>query len=61
MSQTNGKVKDPVCGMVIDAKFAVATQEWQGTLYHFCNAGCAAKFKANPQHYEVPKKRGCCA
>jgi len=65
MSQTNGKAKDPVCGMVFDTKFAVATQEWQGTLYHFCSAGCAAKFKANPQAFvgvvPAPKNRGCCA
>lgn len=65
MIQMNGKVKDPVCGMVFDPKFSVATQEWQGTLYNFCSGGCGGKFKAHPQQYvpatQAPTSRGCCA
>lgn len=64
MSQTNSKVKDPVCGMIIDADSAVATQEWQGNRYHFCSASCAMKFKANPKKYvsevQASQQRGCC-
>jgi len=31
-------VKDPVCGMDIDPKNAVATEEYQGKTYDFCSA-----------------------
>ncbi len=54
MSQTNSKVKDPVCGMTIDASSAAATQEWQGKVHHFCSTHCAAKFKSAPERYVAP-------
>ncbi len=44
-------VKDPVCGMDIDPKNAVATEEYQGKTYHFCSAACHDKFKAEPEKY----------
>ena len=54
MSQTNGKVKDPVCGMIIDAASAVASQEWQGEVYHFCSSSCATKFSGDPRRHAPP-------
>jgi len=44
-------VKDPVCGMEIDPKSAVATEEYQGETYYFCSDSCHEKFKAEPEKY----------
>ena len=43
--------KDPICGMNVDEKKAVATSEYQGKIYYFCAAGCKNSFDANPQKY----------
>ncbi len=47
-------VKDVVCGMTIDAKTSAAHTEYEGQTYHFCNPGCAVKFKADPKKYLAP-------
>ncbi len=47
--------KDPVCGMTVDPARAAATLEHEGTRYFFCGAGCAAKFRADPQGSLRPK------
>ena len=44
-------VKDPVCGMTVDPETSVHHHDFGGTRYHFCSAGCLAKFKADPEHY----------
>ncbi len=44
-------VKDPVCGMSVDPAKAAATAEHKGKSYHFCCAGCATKFQADPEKY----------
>jgi Cu+-exporting ATPase len=46
-----GKVKDPVCGMVIDPAKAAAKTEYKGEIFHFCNLKCEQKFLADPQMY----------
>ena len=51
------KVKDPVCGMLIDKESAVATSEYKGTTYYFCAPGCKQKFDANPEEF-VEKTKG---
>jgi P-type Cu+ transporter len=43
--------RDPVCGMMVDPARAAATAEHYGKTYYFCAAGCAAKFRADPQRY----------
>src|SRR5579862_4256986 len=43
--------RDPVCGMMVEPERAKATEEHAGKTYYFCCAGCAAKFKAEPQKY----------
>jgi Cu+-exporting ATPase len=43
--------KDPVCGMQADQTKAAGTNEYQGTTYVFCSAGCKRKFDANPARY----------
>ena len=48
------KVKDPACGMMIDAAKAVAegnTLTRDGVTYYFCSELCKKKFSAQPEHY----------
>jgi P-type Cu+ transporter len=44
-------VRDPVCGMEIDAGTAFATREHMGQVFYFCSESCANKFDSNPHHY----------
>lgn len=45
------EVRDPVCGMTFDESEAVATREYEGTVYHFCAPGCAKAFEEDPERY----------
>ncbi len=45
------KVRDPVCGMMVDPAKAAAKFDYQGKTYYFCNPGCLKKFQANPDVY----------
>lgn len=45
------KVIDPVCGMTIDSETAVDREMYDGETWHFCNLGCAKKFRDNPAAY----------
>ena len=45
------KVRDPVCGMMIDPATAAGRFDYQGQTYYFCNPGCLKKFQANPAAY----------
>lgn len=42
---------DPVCGMTVAKTSAAAVRDHAGTTYYFCNAGCAAAFEQEPEHY----------
>ena len=44
------KVKDPVCGMMVDTESAVK-HVYKGNVYYFCCEHCLATFKANPEKY----------
>lgn len=46
-----GKATDPVCGMTVKKKEAVATAEHEGKTYYFCAEGCREKFEENPEEY----------
>ena len=47
---TATKVKDPVCGMEVEA--AVGPQrEYNGQTYYFCRGGCKGKFDRAPDQY----------
>lgn len=48
---TEGQVKDPVCGMTVDPAATPHHAEHDGQGYHFCSAGCRAKFVASPESY----------
>ena len=45
------KVKDPVCGMMIEDKDAVATSEYRGKRYYFCSKDCKTEFDESPEDY----------
>lgn len=45
------KVKDPVCGMTIEAENAAGTSEYKGETYYFCSPVCKGKFDAQPQKF----------
>ena len=51
MTDTAKHAKDPVCGMDVDPHSAKHTAEHAGQTYHFCSAGCRAKFVAEPLKY----------
>jgi len=45
------RVKDVVCGMMIEAETAVAKTEYKGETFYFCAPGCRAAFEKDPQKY----------
>ena len=44
-------VRDPVCGMEINAQRAAALSEYQGETYYFCSTECKQEFDRNPQRF----------
>jgi Cu+-exporting ATPase len=44
-------VRDPVCGMTVDPVAGKPRAEHGGRIFHFCSAGCRAKFMADPDAY----------
>lgn len=44
-------VTDPVCAMSFEEADAVATVEYEGTVYHFCSNDCKEEFEENPADY----------
>ena len=55
MSETMEKVKDPVCGMLVDpASARGGSFEHGGTTYSFCNPRCNERFRAEPGKFLDP-------
>ena len=50
--------KDPVCGMDVDPKTAVAKSEYKGKTYYFCAPGCKNAFDKNPEKYLKDRSKG---
>ena len=49
---TSGTViRDPVCGMTVDAHAGKPTAEHAGRRFHFCGASCREKFLAQPERF----------
>ena len=44
-------IRDPVCGMTVDPNVGKPTSEHGGRTFHFCGAGCKAKFEVTPDQY----------
>ena len=42
---------DPVCGMRVDPDATQHHADHGGRAFHFCSAGCRAKFSADPERY----------
>jgi len=50
-AHTPPTLKDPVCGMDVDPAMSGHTLAHDGETFHFCSAGCKAKFETNPGQY----------
>ena len=49
-----GSVRDPVCGMSVDAARSPHKVEHAGHTYHFCGDRCRERFIADPRRYLTP-------
>lgn len=49
--KTEGKVKDPVCGMSINREKAKFSTQYNGKKYYFCSESCLSQFKTEPKSY----------
>jgi Cu+-exporting ATPase len=47
----NAHAKDPVCGMEVNPATSKHRLDRNDKIFHFCSAGCQAKFEANPNKY----------
>lgn len=45
------KVKDPVCGMMIDTDTAAGHTDYKGKTFYFCSSDCLRQFEASPAQY----------
>ena len=45
------RVRDVVCGMMIDPATAAATSEYQGQTLYFCAPLCKRRFDTAPERY----------
>ena len=54
MAAAGGRVRDPVCGMMVDPQKTAHRHEHAGTTHHFCSARCLAKFQDDPVRYGTP-------
>src|SRR6266478_6394641 len=45
------RVKDPVCGMMVDPQKSAGKVEHGGKTYYFCSARCADRFENNPKNF----------
>ncbi len=50
-TEKSEKVKDPVCGMTIDASQSKYSTTYKDKKYYFCSESCLNKFKADPGKY----------
>lgn len=51
------KVKDPVCGMVIDSERAAAKGTYDGETVYFCAVGCQRTFEARRAAHGSPARK----
>jgi YHS domain-containing protein len=50
------RVKDPVCGMMIESDSAAGESTFQERTYYFCSQQCLQQFEADPGRYAEPAK-----
>ncbi|HMQ93601.1 MAG TPA: heavy metal translocating P-type ATPase [Amaricoccus sp.] len=44
-------LRDPVCGMTVEAEAGKPSHEHEGRRFHFCSEGCRSRFAAAPEDY----------
>lgn len=44
---------DPVCNMTVEPASAAASEDYNGTRFYFCSAGCHRRFLASPDAYQL--------
>lgn len=44
-------VRDPVCGMILEKRTAVAESRYKGKNYYFCAKVCFDMFEIHPERY----------
>jgi P-type Cu+ transporter len=52
------RVKDVVCGMMVDPQKAAQTVECSGEKYYFCSARCGERFAAEPEKFLAAPSAG---
>ncbi|MCX6630480.1 MAG: efflux RND transporter periplasmic adaptor subunit [Candidatus Solibacter sp.] len=50
-----GKMRDPVCGMTLEAGDVAFKETYKGKMYGFCSDSCHQKFLADPEKYTGEK------
>ena len=58
LKKTTTPIKDPVCGMTVDATNANAQTTYKGQEIYFCSQGCLQTFLSAPKNYRLTKKKG---
>jgi YHS domain-containing protein len=53
---TSAAVKDPVCGMDVEAARGKYKTEHTGKTFWFCSENCRKEFESNPNKYTGPQK-----
>jgi xanthine dehydrogenase accessory factor len=51
------QVKDPICGMSLEASAAKYKSEFHGNVFYFCCAGCKDEFEKHPDKYALATAR----
>jgi Cu+-exporting ATPase len=59
MTTATSTIKDPVCGMTVDAAKAIHADR-SGKTHYFCGEACRDKFLAIPPGMKPEKSGGCC-
>jgi Cu+-exporting ATPase len=52
------QVKEPVCGMMIDAQSAEVRSTYQGKTFYFCSTECKEMLDDDPARYAVEEEAG---
>lgn len=55
---TLDRVKDPVCGMLVDPTTSKHRAEHAGNPFHFCSAGCRTKLGIDTARSQA-RRNGC--
>ncbi|MDX5367683.1 MAG: nucleotide exchange factor GrpE, partial [Alphaproteobacteria bacterium] len=60
MMMAKQTTRDPVCGMEVVPGETPHTHVHERETFHFCSAGCARKFAADPAKYLAPEATSAC-